>query len=57
MKIITTQSKAIKNIMKFNEEVESYLDKKGGEALETLVNNIPHYRAWYCLYDQIYRIQ
>jgi hypothetical protein len=51
MKTITNQNQAIDNILKFNEEVNSYLNNKEDLALDTLVNNIPHYRAWYCIYD------
>ncbi|MGF1733612.1 hypothetical protein [Photobacterium kasasachensis] len=49
MKTVTSYDQAIENIRKFNEEVESY--PNNNPALKTLVNNIPHYRAWYCMHD------
>ena len=50
---ITTQDQAIENIKQFNREVDSFFDNKNNLALEVLVKNIPHYRAWYCLYDEV----
>jgi len=55
MKVITTHKQAIENIVQFNKEVNSFLLDEADSAIGTLVNNIPHYRAWYSFYDEASR--
>jgi hypothetical protein len=52
MKIITKINQAVENIKLFNTEVNSILNGETDTAIKTLVDNIPHYRAWYCFYDK-----
>lgn len=52
MKTITNQEQAIENIKQFNNEVNSFLDSNTKPGVETLVSNIPHYRAWYFFYEK-----
>ncbi|WP_419533742.1 hypothetical protein [Endozoicomonas sp.] len=53
MKTVTSQQQVIKNIQQFNKEANSFLNGADiSENVETLVRNIPHYRAWYCFIDQ-----
>ncbi len=51
MNPVTTLNQSIENIKKFNEEAFSYLEDKENSDAGTLVKNIPHYRAWYSVYD------
>ena len=51
MKTITSQKQAVENIKQFYEEALSYLHGPVDVSIETLVKNIPHYRAWYCYFD------
>lgn len=50
--VVNSDSEVIKNIRRFNEEVFSFKKDKGNIAIATLVENISHYRAWYCLFDE-----
>ncbi len=51
MKIVTNEKQIIENIRKFNNELNSHADGNINIETNTLINNIPHYRAWYCIYD------
>ena len=50
--LVENTKQVIKNIKHFNKEIQSYKSSKNDKALITLVNNIPHYRAWYCFFDK-----
>jgi hypothetical protein len=52
MILVTNETQVVENIYTFNKEVETYLDNNQDAPINTLVNNIPHYRAWYCIYDK-----
>lgn len=52
MNPITTHKQAESNIKLFNKEVMPALSGSVGADIDTLISNMPHYRAWYCLYDE-----
>ncbi|HCE2668629.1 TPA: hypothetical protein NGU48_000591 [Vibrio parahaemolyticus] len=52
MKTVTNVEQVIKNIKQFNNEATSLLTHPVSSDIENLVNNIPHYRAWYCFFDE-----
>ena len=49
--IVTSDEDVVENIINFNKEVLLYNQETQTSAIATLVDNISHYRAWYCLLD------